>query len=130
MVPALAIADELRDRGVTVSFLGARGRLEAELVPKAGYEVDLLDLSGIDRKNPVKAARAAFQAAAAAIPKARKLIKARGADAVVGGAGSSPARRVAARRLKLPLVLTEADRHLGACQPPAGRTGRPGLPRL
>jgi len=98
---------------VTVSFLGARGRLEAELVPKAGYEVDLLDLSGIDRKNPVKAARAAFQAAAA-IPKARKLIKARGVDAVVGGGGfvAGPGG-VAARRLKLPLVLTEADRHLG-----------------
>ena len=46
-----------------MSFLGARGRLEAELVPKAGYEVDLLDLSGIDRKNPLKAARAATQAA-------------------------------------------------------------------
>jgi UDP-N-acetylglucosamine--N-acetylmuramyl-(pentapeptide) pyrophosphoryl-undecaprenol N-acetylglucosamine transferase len=98
---------------VTVSFLGARGRLEAELVPKAGYEVDLLDLSGIDRKNPVKAARAAGQAAAA-IPKARKLIKLRGADVVVGGGGfvAGPAG-VAARRLRLPLVLTEADRHLG-----------------
>ena len=113
MVPALAIADELRDRGGRVSFLGARGRLEAELVPKAGYEVDLLDLSGIDRKNPVKAARAVFQAAAA-VPKARKLIRSRGADAVIGGGGfvAGPAG-VAARRLKLPLVLTEADRHLG-----------------
>lgn len=113
VVPALAIADELRDKGVEVSFLGARGRLEAELVPKAGYEVDLLDLSGIDRKNPLKAARAAAQAAAA-IPRARKLIRDRGADAVVGGGGfvAGPAG-VAARRLKLPLVLTEADRHLG-----------------
>ena len=94
-----------------MSFLGARGRLEAELVPKAGYEVDLLDLSGIDRKNPLKAARAAAQAAAA-IPRARKLIRGRGADAVVGGGGfvAGPAG-VAARRLKLPLVLTEADRH-------------------
>ncbi|MCB0829948.1 MAG: undecaprenyldiphospho-muramoylpentapeptide beta-N-acetylglucosaminyltransferase [Solirubrobacterales bacterium] len=113
VVPALAVADELRDRGVTVSFLGARGRLEAELVPGAGYEVDLLDLSGIDRKNPVKAARAAAQAAAA-IPRAGKLIRGRGADAVIGGGGfvAGPAG-VAARRLKLPLVLTEADRHLG-----------------
>ncbi|MBN8867235.1 MAG: undecaprenyldiphospho-muramoylpentapeptide beta-N-acetylglucosaminyltransferase [Solirubrobacterales bacterium] len=113
VVPALAIADELRDRGAEVSFLGARGRLEAELVPKAGYEVDLLDLSGIDRKNPIKAARAALQAAAA-IPRARRLIRSRGADAVLGGGGfvAGPAG-VAARRLKLPLVLTEADRHLG-----------------
>jgi UDP-N-acetylglucosamine--N-acetylmuramyl-(pentapeptide) pyrophosphoryl-undecaprenol N-acetylglucosamine transferase len=113
VVPALAIADELRDSGVTVSFLGARGRLEAELVPEAGYEVDLLDLSGIDRKNPLKAARAAMQAAAA-VPKARKLIGSRQADLVLGGGGfvAGPAG-VAARRMKLPLVLTEADRHLG-----------------
>ncbi len=98
---------------MTVSFLGARGRLEADLVPKAGYEVDLLDLSGIDRKNPLKAARAAIQAAAA-VPKARKLIKGRQAELVVGGGGfvAGPAG-VAARQMKLPLVLTEADRHLG-----------------
>lgn len=96
-----------------MSFLGARGRIEADLVPAAGYEVDLLDLAGIDRKNPIKAARAALKAAAA-IPRARKSIKAREADAVVGGGGfvAGPAG-VAARRLKLPLVLTEADRHLG-----------------
>ena len=113
MVPALAIADELRDSGAEVTFLGASGRLEARIVPEAGYEVDLLDLSGIDRRNPVKAARAAFQAAAA-IPKAKKLIRARGADAVLGGGGfvAGPAG-VAARQMKLPLVLTEADRHLG-----------------
>lgn len=82
-------------------------------MPKAGYEVDLLELSGIDRKNPLKAARAAAQAAAA-IPRARNLIKQRGADAVIGGGGfvAGPAG-VAARRLGLPLVLTEADRHLG-----------------
>jgi len=96
-----------------VSFLGARGRLEAEIVPRAGYEVDLLDLSGIDRRNPLKAARAAVQAAVA-VPKAKRLIAAREADAVVGGGGfvAGPAG-LAARRLKLPLVLTEADRHLG-----------------
>lgn len=98
---------------MNVSFLGARGRLEADLVPGAGYEVDLLDLSGIDRKNPLKAARAAMQAAAA-VPRARKLIRARQADLVLGGGGfvAGPAG-VAARRMKLPLVLTEADRHLG-----------------
>lgn len=96
-----------------MTFLGARGRPEAELVPAAGYELDQLDLSGIDRRNPLKAARA-FGQAAAAIPRAGKLIRSRGADGVVGGGGfvAGPAG-VAARRLKLPLVLTEADRHLG-----------------
>ena len=63
VVPAVAVADELRARGAEVSFLGARGRLEAELVPEAGYEIDLFDLAGIDRKNPLRAAKAAAMAA-------------------------------------------------------------------
>lgn len=96
-----------------MSFLGARGRTEAELVPAAGYPIDLLDLSGIDRRNPVKAARAAFQALAA-VPRARKVLRSRGADVVIGGGGfvAGPAG-LAARRERLPLILTEADRHLG-----------------
>ncbi|MGK2931714.1 MAG: UDP-N-acetylglucosamine--N-acetylmuramyl-(pentapeptide) pyrophosphoryl-undecaprenol N-acetylglucosamine transferase [Solirubrobacterales bacterium] len=109
----MAVADELSRSGATVTFLGARGRVEAELVPQAGYEIDLLDLSGIDRKNPLKAARAAAQAALA-MPKARKLLKTREAEVVMGGGGfvAGPAG-LAARSMKLPLVLTEADRHLG-----------------
>jgi len=96
-----------------VSFLGARGRTEAELVPAAGYEIDLLDLSGIDRRNPVKAVRAGLQALAA-VPRARRLLRRRQADLVLGGGGfvAGPAG-LAARRSHLPLVLTEADRHLG-----------------
>ncbi len=112
-MPAVAIADELRDRGATVTFLGARGRVEADLVPEAGYPIDLLDLSGIDRKNPLKAARAVAQAMAA-MPRARRLLNEREADVVMGGGGfvAGPAG-LAARITGRPLILTEADRHLG-----------------
>jgi UDP-N-acetylglucosamine--N-acetylmuramyl-(pentapeptide) pyrophosphoryl-undecaprenol N-acetylglucosamine transferase len=109
----VAIADELRDRGAKVSFMGARGRLEAELVPAAGYEIDLLELAGIDRKNPLKALRA-VGLAAAALPGARRILTQRRAGVVVGGGGfvAGPAG-LAARSKRIPLVLTEADRHLG-----------------
>ncbi len=82
-------------------------------MPEAGYEVDLLDLSGIDRMNPLKAARAAAQAAIA-VPRARRLLRDRGAEVVMGGGGfvAGPAG-IAAYSLGIPLVLTEADRHLG-----------------
>ena len=112
MVPAVAVADELRARGAEVSFLGARGRLEAGLVPEAGYEIDLFDLAGIDRKNPLRAAKAAAMAANA-VPKVKKILEQRGADVVMGGGGfvAGPAG-LAARRLDIPLVLTEADRML------------------
>src|SRR5882757_1441821 len=56
VVPALAVADALAERGASVSFIGTRERAEAELVPKAGYEIDFLAVRGLDRRNPVKAA--------------------------------------------------------------------------
>src|SRR5947199_1819167 len=76
VVPALAVADALRDSGAEVSFLGARGRLEAELVPAAGYEVDLLRIGGLDRASPLKAVSAAALAAAA-IPGAKRALRRR-----------------------------------------------------
>src|SRR3954454_282805 len=57
VVPALAIADALRERGAEVIFLGGE-RAEAELVPAAGYGFHPLKVAGIDRRNPLKAARA------------------------------------------------------------------------
>ncbi|MGI9020001.1 MAG: UDP-N-acetylglucosamine--N-acetylmuramyl-(pentapeptide) pyrophosphoryl-undecaprenol N-acetylglucosamine transferase [Solirubrobacterales bacterium] len=112
-MPALAVADALRAEGADVFFLGARGRLEAELVPAAGYEVELLDVRGIDRGNPLKAI-GAIARAAGAVPAARRLLRRRGAAVVMGGGGyvAGPGG-LAALRLRLPLVLTEADRHLG-----------------
>ena len=113
VVPALAVADELRDRGVSVSFIGAEGRIETELVPQAGYPLDLLKVSGLDRRNPLKAARSAIDAAVA-VRQARSIRSRRRADVVMGGGGFvvGPVG-LAARSRRLPLVLTEADRHLG-----------------
>jgi UDP-N-acetylglucosamine--N-acetylmuramyl-(pentapeptide) pyrophosphoryl-undecaprenol N-acetylglucosamine transferase len=113
VVPALAVADALRAEGAEVSFLGADDRAEAEAVPAAGYQIDLLRVRGLDRANPVRAA-GSLRLAAAAVPAARRALRERRADAVLGGGGyvAGPAG-VAALSLRLPLVLTEADRHLG-----------------
>ena len=85
VVPALAVADALRADGAEVMFVGGE-RAEAELVPKAGYELDTLNVEGISRSNPLKAARAVGKAGAAVLA-ARKLLKRRKADAVLGGGG-------------------------------------------
>src|SRR4051794_33902019 len=113
VVPAIAVADALRAEGAEGSFLGTRDRAEAELVPSAGYEIDYLHVSGLDRRNPVKAAIAAARAARA-VGAARRLLSARRADVVLGGGGyvAGPVG-LAAVRAGLPLVLTEADSHLG-----------------
>jgi UDP-N-acetylglucosamine--N-acetylmuramyl-(pentapeptide) pyrophosphoryl-undecaprenol N-acetylglucosamine transferase len=109
----MAVADELRDSGAEVSFLGTRERIEAELVPAAGYEIDFVKVRGIDRRNPLRAARAGLEALAA-VGTARKALRRRGADVVMGGGGfvAGPAG-LAAASTRTPLVLTEADSHLG-----------------
>ncbi len=109
----MAVADELRARGAEVSFLGTRERIEAELVPAAGYEIDFVKVRGIDRRNPLRAARAGLEALGA-VGAARKVLRQRRADVVIGGGGfvAGPAG-LAAVLTRVPLVLTEADSHLG-----------------
>jgi UDP-N-acetylglucosamine--N-acetylmuramyl-(pentapeptide) pyrophosphoryl-undecaprenol N-acetylglucosamine transferase len=137
VVPALAVADSLRSQGADVEFIGGE-RAESELVPAAGYPFHRLRVQGIDRKNPLRAARAVLLAARATA-RARRLLREIGADAVLGGGGyvAGPVG-LAARTLRLPLVLTEADSHLGVSNrmlapfaervclafPIEGRTGR------
>lgn len=113
VVPALAVADALVERGADVSFIGTRERAEATLVPAAGYEIDFLAVTGMDRGNPIRAA-AALGRAAVGVAAARKLLRTRGADVVMGGGGyvAAPAG-AAAVAMRIPLVLTEADSHLG-----------------
>src|SRR5438132_13545577 len=112
VVPALAIAGALRDRGAEVEFVGGE-RAEAELVPAAGYPLHALRVAGLDRSNPLRALRAAALAAAALV-RARRLLREIGADAVIGGGGyvAGPVG-LAAASLRLPLFLAEADSHLG-----------------
>ncbi|MEA2368201.1 MAG: UDP-N-acetylglucosamine--N-acetylmuramyl-(pentapeptide) pyrophosphoryl-undecaprenol [Thermoleophilaceae bacterium] len=109
----MAVAAELRKSGAEVSFLGTRDRMEADLVPAAGYEIDFLRVRGIDRRNPLRAARAGGEAIGG-VGAARAVLKRRRADVVMGGGGyvAGPAG-LAATLTRIPLVLTEADSHLG-----------------
>src|SRR3954453_23485263 len=112
VVPALAIAGALRAEGARVVFAGGE-RAEARLVPAAGYALEPLRVEGISRSNPLKAARAVVRAAGAMGP-ARRVLARHGADAVLGGGGyvAGPVG-VAALTRDIPVLLTEADSHLG-----------------
>ena len=54
--PALAIADELKGRYPDAQFLfvGADDRMEMEKVPNAGYKIEGLWISGLQRKLSLK----------------------------------------------------------------------------
>jgi UDP-N-acetylglucosamine--N-acetylmuramyl-(pentapeptide) pyrophosphoryl-undecaprenol N-acetylglucosamine transferase len=112
VVPALAVADALRAEGAEVEFIGA-GRAEAQLVPEAGFSLHTISVEGLSRTNPLWALRGLARAAVA-VPRARKLLKRLAPDAVMGGGGyvAGPVVLAALTR-RIPVVLTEADSHLG-----------------
>jgi UDP-N-acetylglucosamine--N-acetylmuramyl-(pentapeptide) pyrophosphoryl-undecaprenol N-acetylglucosamine transferase len=112
VVPALAVADALRAEGADVVWIGGE-RAERELVPAAGYPLERIAVEGISRTNPLKALRAVGRATAA-LARCRRLLGGLHPDAVLGGGGyvAGPVGLAAATR-RIPLVLTEADSHLG-----------------
>src|SRR2546423_14760877 len=86
----------------------------------------------MSRRNPVKAARAAWRAAVAT-RRARRLLRELQPDAVMGGGGyvAGPVG-LAAGRERIPLVLTEADSRPGLANrllAPFAPRGGPALPR-
>jgi UDP-N-acetylglucosamine--N-acetylmuramyl-(pentapeptide) pyrophosphoryl-undecaprenol N-acetylglucosamine transferase len=54
--PAIAIANALRkiDSSVEILFVGAKGRMEMEKVPQAGYQIEGLDIAGFNRSSLIK----------------------------------------------------------------------------
>jgi UDP-N-acetylglucosamine--N-acetylmuramyl-(pentapeptide) pyrophosphoryl-undecaprenol N-acetylglucosamine transferase len=113
VVPSLAVAQALRARGVSVSFAGSPDRIEARLVPEAGFEFDPFRISGLPRRPGGAQARALLLALRA--PRAcARILATRRPDVVLGGGGYVAGPMVyAAWRKRIPAALTEADAHLG-----------------
>src|SRR5437016_9148019 len=86
LAPSLAVAEALESRGVHVTFAGSPDRVEAQLVPEAGYELDTFRITGFPRRPSVALARALMLAGSA--PRAcRRILRARRPDVVLGGGG-------------------------------------------
>jgi len=113
VLPSLAVAEALRERGVEVTFAGSPDRVEAELVPKHGYEFDPFLISGFPR-TPSLALLRALAGAVRAPAACTAILRRRRPDVVLGGGGFVAGPMVfAARLLRIPTALTEADVHLG-----------------
>ena len=96
-----------------MTFAGSPDRVEAQLVPEAGYELDTFRIAGFPRRPSPALARALLLAAQA--PRAcARILAARAPHVVLGGGGyvSGPMVYAASRR-RLPCALLEADAHLG-----------------
>ena len=113
VLPAIAVAQALTERGVHVTFAGSPDRVEAQLVPDAGYELDTFRITGIPRRPSVAFVRSLMLAGAA--PRAcRRILRRRRPHVVLGGGGFVAGPMVfAASTLRIPAALSEADAHLG-----------------
>jgi UDP-N-acetylglucosamine--N-acetylmuramyl-(pentapeptide) pyrophosphoryl-undecaprenol N-acetylglucosamine transferase len=107
------VAEALRARGATVTFAGSPDRVEARLVPAAGYELDTFEISGLPRRPSLALLRSLWRAARAPLACA-SILRRRRPHAVLGGGGYVAGPMVLAARLqRIPAALTEADAHLG-----------------
>lgn len=116
-MPALAVADALRGRGAEVSVVGARGASSAGRAQAAGYPEDHISLRGFSRRLSPGAIVANLRTVVltiAAVPRAAAVLRRRRADVVVGAGGyvAGPVA-LAAWLTRRPVVLMEADSHMG-----------------
>lgn len=113
--PAIAIANALRQKFPDAQFLfvGANDKMEMEKVPQAGYDIEGLWISGIQRK--LTLSNLAFPLKLiSSLSRSKKIIKSFKPDLVIGTGGfaSGPLLRMAAS-MKVPCVLQEQNSYPG-----------------
>lgn len=117
VLPGLAVAAELVERGMSrdeIHFVGAEGRIEAELVPAAGFEVTLLPGRGVQRRVTLENVAAIAGLVMAAI-RSLGLVRRHRPEVVLAlGGFASAACSLAAILWRVPLVVAEQNARAGA----------------
>lgn len=108
--PGLAVADVLRQRHIPVRWLGAVGGMEANTVPKAGIELDLVAITGLRGKGLLRWLRMPLMLIKA-VWQARRLLEANrpGCALSFGGYVAAPGG-IAAWTKGIPVVVHEQNR--------------------
>jgi UDP-N-acetylglucosamine--N-acetylmuramyl-(pentapeptide) pyrophosphoryl-undecaprenol N-acetylglucosamine transferase len=113
--PAIAIADALNKKlkAVEIHFIGAKSRMEMEKVPQAGYSIEGLWISGIQRKLTFKNLMVPVKIIISLL-KANSIISRfrPGVVVGVGGYASGPTLRVAVWR-GIPTLIQEQNSYPG-----------------
>lgn len=113
--PGLALARELEllRPGATIRWVGTRDRVEARAVPRAGYELDTLDVAWLKGRRGLALARAAASLPGAGIAAMRLVRRIRPSVVIgLGGFVSGPVGLAAAAQ-RIPVVLLEQNARPG-----------------
>ena len=107
--PALAVADELRARGVPVIWLGTKAGIEARLVPQAGYPIEWLNITGWRGKGVLNTLLAPARLIMACYQALKVLLKRKPCAVLgMGGFASGPGGLMA-WLLRKPLLIHEQN---------------------
>ena len=113
--PAIAIANALKSiaPATEILFIGAKGRMEMEKVPQAGYKIEGLDIAGYNRSSLIKNASLPFKLLKSFF-QVRSILKGFKPDAVlgVGGYSSFPVVRFAQSK-RIPTFIHESNSFAG-----------------
>jgi len=108
--PALAVAEELRERGITVTWLGTQRGIEARLVPAANFPLRFIDVVGLRGKSGLLGKLKAPFGLLKALWQAFGVVRSVGPQCVLGFGGfASGPGGLAARLLGKPLVIHEQN---------------------
>jgi UDP-N-acetylglucosamine--N-acetylmuramyl-(pentapeptide) pyrophosphoryl-undecaprenol N-acetylglucosamine transferase len=88
--PAIAIANALKkmDASIEILFVGAKGKMEMEKIPQAGYNIKGLDIAGFNRSSLIKNISLPFKLVKSFF-QVRNIVNEFRPDAVVGVGGYS-----------------------------------------
>ncbi len=113
--PAIAVASAYKERhpDANILFIGAKGHMEEQLVPKAGFELKCLNIAGLSRGKSLKAMAknvGTLVNTAKAVQACRKIIKEFEADVIMGTGGYAcfPAL-MAGSRMGIPTCVHESN---------------------
>jgi len=113
--PAMAIANALKkiEPSIEVLFVGAKGKMEMEKVPQAGYKIEGLDIAGFNRSSLIKNIGLPFKLVKSFL-QVRRIINGFKPDAVigVGGYSSFPVLRYAQVK-EIPTFIHESNSFAG-----------------
>ncbi len=107
--PALAVADELKSQGYEIHWLGTAAGIEADLVPKSGYPLHCINVTGLRGKGKLALLAAPWKIIKA-IYQAIRFMRIVRPDAVLGlGGFATGPGGVAAKLLGIPLLIHEQN---------------------
>ena len=107
--PGIAVAEHLHHQGWTISWIGTADRMEAQLVPKYGFDIDFVEVQGVRGNGVARLLKAPFMVLKA-ILSAKKLIQQRKPAVILamGGYVTGPVG-IAAKICGVPLVIHEQN---------------------